>query len=685
MTPFADLPQGPRQHFRLHALAAAAHLIDQAGKSLGSHEELLDKLPFVAGYLDEIDDLGALPLATDAPFDWEAAIGAWAAGAPDHLPLAALRDAAGLDFAALTLLVAVGMIEEDGRFGDLFAIGQSDDQERPTAGLLHAWWRPLVDDGGARARLRRLRELGLVDVANPTAPRGQWALLVPSVVWDGLRGELAETPAPFLRHTAARSAAAAAEEPILDDSLRETALRLPALLGAGELDAVIVRGPHHNGRRTLLGWIAAAAHRGVLEVALCGKPEIDADRLRVAAPLATLLGAMPLFLLDPGPGEMIELPRLPGAIGPIGVVLGRTGGVTGAGVERAVTLTLDMPELPARARHLGLRLGRPVEEVGELAAQFRMTSGNLRRAAALAGGHATLAGRADVSPADLREASRALGRQALDTLATRLPDGGDWTHFAAAADTLRDLRSLEHRCRQREHLGARVGDALARSLNCGVRALFQGPSGTGKTLAARLLASSLQKDVYRVDLSAIVNKYIGETEKNLARVLAVAEELDIILLFDEGDALMARRTGVGNANDRYANLETNFLLQRLETFEGIALVTTNAAESIDRAFERRMDVIVDFRLPDPAERYQLWQMHLPPAHAVETSLLREAALRCQLSGGQIRNAVLHATLLALDDGGAVQSRHVEAAVAREYRKSGGVCPLRTAAAWARGG
>jgi SpoVK/Ycf46/Vps4 family AAA+-type ATPase len=250
--------------------------------------------------------------------------------------------------------------------------------------------------------------------------------------------------------------------------------------------------------------------------------------------------------------------------------------------------------------------------------------------------------------------------------------------MAGAEDTMAELRNLERRCRYRERLPVIVGPApaLKGQLNCGVRAQFSGPSGTGKTMAARLLASALQMDLYRLDLSAVVNKYIGETEKNLDRVFARAEELDVVLLLDEGDSLLANRTDVQTSIDRYANLETNFLLQRLESFEGILLVTTNASGRIDSAFQRRMDVVVEFRLPEPAERWRIWQLHLPPHHQVDQVWLGEVAARCVMSGGEIRNAVLHASLLALDDGAVVGTAHLEPAVYREYRKTGKVCPLR---------
>ncbi len=229
-----------------------------------------------------------------------------------------------------------------------------------------------------------------------------------------------------------------------------------------------------------------------------------------------------------------------------------------------------------------------------------------------------------------------------------------------------------------------VGPAFAHNLNRGVRALFSGPSGAGKTLAARALAGALQMDLYRVDLASVVNKYIGETEKNLNRIFTLAEELDIILLLDEGDSLMTRRTDVRGANDRYANLETNFLLQRLESYEGIILITTNAAQRIDQAFVRRLDVVVDFSLPEAEQRRRLWELHLPLDHQVDEMFLERAIQRCKLSGGQIRNTALHAGLLALREGRPVCAEELADALQREYRKAGHPYPLAsTTAALAR--
>jgi SpoVK/Ycf46/Vps4 family AAA+-type ATPase len=355
--------------------------------------------------------------------------------------------------------------------------------------------------------------------------------------------------------------------------------------------------------------------------------------------------------------------------------MGRHGSVSGGAVDGAVTLNVDMPA-PDERRALWVKtLPGHAGDAGELATHFRMTSGNIRTAAGLARSYALLDGRdAHITAADVRVAGRSMHRE-METLATLLPTAGSWENLGAPRETIEELQTLASRCRNREELRHHVGATLGDQLNCGVRALFAGPSGTGKTMAAKLLASTLEMDLYRLDLASVVNKYIGETEKSLHQLFSRAEELDAVLLIDEGDALLTNRTAVSTSNDRYANLETNFLLQRLESFEGILIITTNAANRIDSAFQRRMDVIVEFRMPDPNERWSIWQLHLPVEHAVAYEWLQDVAVRCDLSGGQIRNAVLHASQLALGERRAIATSDLARAVEREYRKSGAVCPL----------
>ena len=184
----------------------------------------------------------------------------------------------------------------------------------------------------------------------------------------------------------------------------------------------------------------------------------------------------------------------------------------------------------------------------------------------------------------------------------------------------------------------------------GVTALFQGAPGTGKTLVAGAIARELGYELYRIDLSQVMSKWLGETEKNLAAVFAAAEEGECVLLFDEADSLFTRRTEVRSSNDRYANLEVNYLLQRLDEFEGIAILTTNFGTAIDPAFKRRMSVRLTFPFPDEEARLELWRAHLAPGLPTSGDLaLPGLARRFQLSGGYIRNAVLRAAHLAADE------------------------------------
>ncbi|MCA1564731.1 MAG: ATP-binding protein [Acidobacteria bacterium] len=685
--PFADFAATPANHFKLYVFAAVARVLEQVAQSFGTIEAAYEQFPFLEGYDEELEGRAPAHLACGedeggAHEWWREAIRLWEEGTEARLPLRALRETAALDHAGVTLLMCAGLIEEDARFGLLFETMQATPgQHRPNLGLLSAWWRDREDYREVRARIRELHELGLVEFTGTAAPRTEWSLSAPPLLWDVLRGETRERLAPWARYHAPASLAPL-DALILPAELRAQLEVIPALLASGEAQALIVRGPHHNGRRTLARAVARSLGRGVLELSAFDKPgetnNSHDERRRLAGTLATLLHALPVFVFDIPPGDTVELPPLVAYAGALAVVLGKQGGVRGEAAERALTVTLETPTPDARRLHWRRALGtHATPDIELISERFRLTGGNIRRAAKLAVAYAALAGRPGVNASDVQQASRALNRQMLDTLAVRIETTGDWSHLAASAETFAELRHLESRCRHREQLPAHVGDALACGLNAGVRALFSGTSGTGKTLAARLLAASLQMDLYRLDLSTVVNKYIGETEKNLNQIFALAEELDVILLLDEGDALLTQRTDVGNANDRYANLETNYLLQRLESFEGIIVVTTNAGDRIDVAFQRRMDVSINFTPPDSTERWAIWQLHLPASHCVEGRLLDEAARRCELTGGQIRNAVLHASSLALADGGAVTSEHFEAAVRREYRKAGAVCPLQT--------
>lgn len=670
---FAHVPPTPAEHFKLYFYAAILDLLDHATRLFDSQEAALKEFPFLAGYQNQLAGCGLEGKSIEEGKQWwRNALAEWEMTVTDHLPLRALCQAASLDHNALILLITVGLIEEDSRFGSLFdELQGGTGQHRPTVGLLSAWHG---EENDIRANLRHLQQLGLVQAVNPDAPRLDQALIVPTPIWEVMRGEHYETIASWARYRSPEQLSMR-EELIVSAAVQGTLQTLPTLLASGEVQAVIVRGPRHNGRHTLLGALARELGRGVLEIDQAAQQ--NPDHWHLISSLSTLLHALPVLTLDLGPGETGEVHNFLGCDAPVGVVLSKTGGLSGSAVERAIVITLDLPDRMLRHQHWQLMAqSHPINDMDGISNYFRLTSGNIHRVSKLAHAQASLAGHETIVLEDVQRACRAINRQNLETLATHVEVAGDWSHLAVGEETQRDLLDLEARCRQREPLLTAMSTSLRSQANAGVRALFTGPSGTGKTLAACLLASQLQMDVYRLDLSAVVNKYIGETEKNLNQVFSRAEELNVILLIDEGDALLTQRTSVNTSNDRYANLETNFLLQRLESFSGIVIVTTNFSEHIDSAFQRRMDVTIEFRPPDAAERWHIWQLHLPTTSIIDLHLMTEVVTRCLLTGGQIRNAALYATLLAVNNGGAVTNEYLEAAVQREYRKLGAVCPLR---------
>lgn len=674
-------------HYHLVIYAVIAHMLSNLDPLSGQGEpaSILDAFPFLAEYRSALAVQEPVDLAPDERPDWwDARLAHWEHEARENLPLRRLADVIGLSAFEVRLLVAAGLVEEDIRFGALFAGLQEPLQaRRPCIGLLG--WLVGAPSEDAWPACRSLLDLGVLVADNRAEPRSEWVLRVPPPLWDAIRGQPVHRPAIGLQHQPA-SDFPALDDLILPGDLHSQVARLPALLVSGQVQALVLRGMRGTGRRTLLGSLAGVLGRDVL---LWDEGTPGDDTWRLIGPLATLTGAMPVLRCDPGPGAMLDLPALFAYGSPVGIAMGRSGGLQGPLVEQALTVTLSPPDALARRRFwqvaMGIngkakqiaRVAIAADTLTEIGERFLLTGGVIHRAAAIASTYAALAGRESLTEVDVRQASQALNRQALETLATHLPAAAHWADLVVGPVTVRELDALERRCRNREHLQARAGRAFDGSLNRGVRALFSGPSGTGKTLAARALAASLEMDLYRVDLAAVVNKYIGETERNLNQVLSRAEELDVVLLLDEGDALMAQRTDVRNSNDRYANLETNYLLQRLEVYEGIVIVTTNALQRIDPAFLRRLDVVVDFLPPEVAERWLIWQSHLPEDHAISAAYLEEVASRCALTGGQIRNAALHATLLASDNG-PVADQHLAESIQREYRKAGAAYPMRPA-------
>jgi hypothetical protein len=303
-------------------------------------------------------------------------------------------------------------------------------------------------------------------------------------------------------------------------------------------------------------------------------------------------------------------------------------------------------------------------------AGFRLTPEQIHRAARAAHLQANAAGRR-ITPDDLRAGARAQNAAGLERLARRIAPQVAWEDLVLPPQALTQLRELVARVRQRDQVLDVWGLGARSSKGRGIKALFAGDSGTGKTISAEVVAHDLGLDLYVIDLSTVIDKYVGETEKNLDRIFVEADRLNGVLLFDEADALFGKRSEVKDAQDRYANVEVAYLLQRMEAFDGLAVLTTNLRSNIDDAFARRLDAIVDFPLPEDDDRHRLWGQHLRPGLPRDDDVdLGFLARSFRISGGNIRNIVLAAAFLAAEDNRPVRMADLIRATEREYRKLG---------------
>jgi len=309
--------------------------------------------------------------------------------------------------------------------------------------------------------------------------------------------------------------------------------------------------------------------------------------------------------------------------------------------------------------------------LGDVAQQFRLTAESIVSIAASLAPKSAPSEAAHVSSAledRLWNACRLHTRPRLEGFAQRIVSASSWDDLILPDAQKSVLRQIAAQSRNRMTVYETWGFAARGLRGLGISALFAGPSGTGKTLAAEVLATDLRLDLYRIDLSAVVSKYIGETEKNLKQVFDAAETGGCLLLFDEADALFGKRAEVKDSHDRYANIEVGYLLQRMENFQGLAILTTNTKASLDKSFQRRLRFTVDFPFPDAAHRRQIWDRVFPPQTPTrDLSYGRLAGLN--MSGGNIRNIALNAAFLAADQGEPVCMPHILQAAQLEAQKS----------------
>lgn len=313
---------------------------------------------------------------------------------------------------------------------------------------------------------------------------------------------------------------------------------------------------------------------------------------------------------------------------------------------------------------LGASAARLNGSLDGVAAQFRLsaqiivaTGADIRSAVAAS----------DQPDGILWQSCRDASRSRLDDLAQRLEPSAGWDDLILPEAQKMTLRQIAAHARHRLTVYQHWGFAAKGARGLGISALFAGESGTGKTLAAEVLAHELHLDLYRIDLASVVSKYIGDTEKNLRRVFDAAEDGGAMLLFDEADALFGKRSEVRDSHDRYANIEVSYLLQRMEAYRGLAILTTNMKAALDVAFQRRLSFVVQFPFPDQQQRELIWRGVFPKAAPVEQLDCAKLA-RLSMSGGNIRNVALNAAFLAADEGTPVRMKHLLQAAHSEAAK-----------------
>ena len=628
--------------------------------------------PFRGLYLSEdaVDRLLATPLPPD-PFDGE--LDGLAATAPDDLRLGRVARRFRLSPLDLQILLVAAVPDLDSRFERLFGYLNDDvTRRRATIGLTLELLGQASFSAAARARVQPGAPLlagGLLRIDDADRPLLTRSLRVPDRVVAHLLGD--DTPATELADA-------------LVDVPRMPGPGDPALAAAWHAGVSLVY------VREKIPGTGAAFAAGALDAA--GFRVLGVDLSRVPAggfgTLVTVLGREAALIgagIVAGPvpdlaaGSPDAMRRLAGLEVPVALVGGQTWDPEWAD-DVPLTVSVPAPQAQQRDELWRRELGRldTFDGIGDLdldalTSQFQLGPGQVARAVRSAQAHRVFTGGADASPdvQDLRHGARAQNAAGLERLARRIEPQVGWRDIVLPETTRTQLGEITGRARYRDQVLHEWRMRPGGGRGHGVTALFAGDSGTGKTMAAEVIAAELGLDLYTVNLATVVDKYVGETEKNLERIFTEAGGVTAVLLFDEADAIFGKRSEVRDAHDRYANIESAYLLQRMETFDGLAILSTNLRSNIDEAFTRRLDAIVDFPAPDEAARLVLWRQCLAPPLPIAPDLdLDFCARSFTLSGGNIRSAATTAAYLSAGQGEPVRMNDVIAAVQQEYRKLG---------------
>jgi len=581
-------------------------------------------------------------------------------------PLARLTARLGLAEAEVEWLLLAGMPEDHEGYAAVFRTLHPRGEPRPTVGLAAQLFAR-----GRRDEFRQAFESGALARAGGLETAGEVpfferTLGLAEALWPALHGSPA-WPA------AVRRVSTLPHLHGLDEWLgHPTVGRASRALARGEGCTVLITAETEEAAFGRAWALAQAAGRVPAGISFAGAPE---PAKLAAVKLQGLARGMVLVLELPppdGPGAF-GIPAFDGYPDAV-IVCGRTGAVALGGTRPLLGLLAERLTPEARRSMWSGALPALRDSAALLAARYPVEP---LVAANVAGDLASLQRIEEREPtiSDVAETIRARAATTLGGGVKLIRPSASWSHLVLP----RDRDDQLHAAMDRLELQARVldewGFLRGRRGARGVRMLFTGPPGTGKTLAAEVLAGALEVDLLFVDISRVVSKWIGETEKNLATVFDTAERAQAVLFFDEADALFGRRTEVSDAHDRYANLETAYLLARLERFEGLAILATNLRQNIDPAFLRRLEFVVEFDEPDREDRFRLWQCHIPSPDLLDPEVnLYELAALYPVVGAFIRNAAVAAAFLAARDGGLITRTHLVRAIRREYEKTGKAFP-----------
>lgn len=574
------------------------------------------------------------------------------------IQIAALARMLRLSKVEVMAIVLTLMAEEESMMGRVFARIQAPiGGSRPTLGLLEAILGPALGDGDANWLASTVVagaavSSGVLQLLNEQAPLPEQSLKIPTPLALALRGR------PYVW----QGAQVVDSDMRLPSTTREQAAAQARAVAYTPNSVLVIRAASRQEARTAALQVAS----GLGQEALFIEPQ--PEYLKGLGALCRMSARVPVFEYGLNMAEQPPVPELAAYSGPRLVVTGPDGQVS-AGRGSILQWSLAVPNQAERQQLWRDYLGDD-ELARRLAADHIHSTGRISELAQLAQREARLQQRQRPEIQDVRRAAWEAEAGVLASLAqpitAEIPDDA----LILSKPVRAELEHLLARCRCREHLDEDLGVTIKVRYQQGVRCLMVGASGTGKTLAASWLATRLGLPLYRVDLASVVSKYIGETEKNLAELLARAEHSEIVLLFDEADSLFGKRTDIKDSNDRFANSQTNYLLQRIEFYRGIVLLTSNSRDRFDSAFTRRLDKIVEFTLPSPKERRALWQTHLGSKHQLSTKQINQLAVGSDLAGGHIRNAVLSAAVAAREEQRSIALHDLVLGLAGEYRKLG---------------